>query len=162
MNNYTLRIKVHEGFKSLEDKYMEKILTKNDEDSGFDLLIPEDLTIKPGSFKINHCVRCEMVHIRNQFGIAMQTENVPYMMVPRSSISKTRLICHNSIGIIDKGYRGTLGGAVINIGSTGQIIKKYDRLFQIVLFNGEPFNIDIVSELSESNRGESGFGSTGR
>ena len=85
-----------------------------------------------------------------------------YMLVPRSSISKTPLRMANSIGIIDAGYRGEIMAAVDNIKTEDYTVKPNQRLFQLVAMNGAPITFEIVDELSDSTRGEGGFGSTGK
>ena len=82
-------------------------------------------------------------------------------MMPRSSISKTPLRLANSIGLIDGGYRGELIAFCDNITSESYNVEAGQRLFQIVAMDGTSLEIEIVSELSESSRGEGGFGSTG-
>mgnify|MGYP001586057328 CR=1 FL=1 len=91
-------------------------------------------------------------------------QNLPYMLIPRSSISKTPLIMTNGVGVIDSSYRGTLRANVLNTSDKiPAIVHNKDRLFQIVLFNAWRINkIEIVDKLSETIRGEAGFGSTGR
>lgn len=94
---------------------------------------------------------------------SMKQENLSYLLVPRSSITKTPLIMQNSLGIIDNSFRGKLKAIVYNPTRFNYIVYKKDRLFQIIRFNGQRINkIEIVSSLSETTRGENGFGSTGR
>ena len=85
----------------------------------------------------------------------------PYLLIPRSSISKTPLRLSNSIGLIDGGYRGELIAYCDNISNDPYKVLKGQRLFQILAIDGVPLEIEMVSELSESIRGSSGFGSTG-
>ena len=85
-----------------------------------------------------------------------------YMLVPRSSISKTTVRLANSIGLIDGGYRGELVGMVDNIYDKDFHIKRGERYFQLVAVDSSPIDFELVEELSESSRGEGGFGSTGR
>ena len=83
-----------------------------------------------------------------------------YMLVPRSSISKTPLRMANSIGIIDKGYRGKVMVKLDNISDNNFILEKGKCYFQIVAFNGKLPKYNIVSSLSETHRGSGGFGSS--
>jgi len=87
---------------------------------------------------------------------------VSYMLVPRSSISKTPLRMANSIGIIDAGYRGEIMAAVDNTSDKDYMVVPGQRLFQIVHPTLYPFNVAVVDELSETERGDGGFGSTGK
>ena len=103
--------------------------------------------------------------------------NTGYYMYPRSSLSKTQLRLANSVGIIDAGYRGHLMGMfdVVNIDSTASshhnkdadyFGKKFDRYLQICAPGLVPIIVEIVNtkeELGEeTERGDGGFGSTGR
>jgi dUTP pyrophosphatase len=86
-----------------------------------------------------------------------------FLLMPRSSISKTPMRMANSVGLIDAGYRGILLGAVdfqqeFTAGAG-------ERYFQIVGADLLPWKaIHIVEEIPGGTtlRGEGGFGSTGR
>jgi len=83
-------------------------------------------------------------------------------LYPRSSIVKTPLRLSNSVGIIDAGYRGNIMAFVDNIKGEPFTIEKGTRLFQICGPCLERITFEVVHDLSNSQRGESGFGSTGR
>ena len=91
----------------------------------------------------------------------MFCRNVCYYLYPRSSISKTPLRLANSVGIIDAGYRGNLMAVVDNISIQAYNIQKKDRLFQICAGNLEPIEFQLANDLSNTQRGFGGFGSTG-
>lgn len=80
----------------------------------------------------------------------------------RSSTSQQMLIVPK--GVIDEGYRGELFAQVLNVGTEPVRIYHGDRLVQLILHKREiaNFTIEEVDELSESERGETGFGSTGK
>lgn len=84
-----------------------------------------------------------------------------YMLVPRSSISKTGIRLANSIGIIDKNYRGDVMVVVDNVKDEEVLLKEGSCYFQIVAFDGilPKYQIEPVS--INTSRGECGFGSTG-
>ena len=83
-------------------------------------------------------------------------------LYPRSSISKTPLRLANSVGIIDAGYRGNIMAVVDNISDEPFDIQKGQRLFQICGRFLEPINLTLIdTTLSDSERGNGGFGSTG-
>ena len=102
--------------------------------------------------------------------------NTGYYMYPRSSLSKTKLRLANATGIIDSGYRGHLMAMfdVVNMvpedyernKEADYFGKKYDRYIQICAPGLVPIVVEIVNtkeELGEeTERGEGGFGSTGR
>lgn len=120
-------------------------------DAGLDLFVIEDQTISAKTTQpIPLQIACENL------------DNKAYYLFPRSSISKTPLRLSNSIGLIDGGYRGELVGMVDNIYDEDFHIKRGERYFQLVAVDSSPIDFELVTELSESSRGEGGFGSTGR
>ena len=120
-------------------------------DAGIDLFIIDKLTVESGQTAIikSH-IACE------------NTDEKPYLLMPRSSISKTPLRQCNSIGLIDAGYRGEIMAAVDNIKEIPFTVEPGQRLFQLVSMDGGPISFEIVSELSKTDRGQDGFGSTGK
>jgi dUTP pyrophosphatase len=124
-------------------------------DAGLDLFCPGNLEVLPGQTKcIDFKIQCE--------GLSdSDARNICYYLYPRSSISKTPFRLANSIGIIDAGYRGNLMAMVDNISKEVQTIQKGTRLFQICGRYLEPIHLELVEELSDSERGNDGFGSTG-
>jgi dUTP pyrophosphatase len=125
--------------------------TFHEGDSGIDLFVTEEMVIPAGTTAfIKLGIKCE----------AVNPSPVSWLLLARSSISKTPLRLSNSIGLIDAGYRGEIMAAVDNIRSEDFRIKKGDRYFQAVSFNGGPIQMQVVSELSQTSRGEGGFGST--
>jgi dUTP pyrophosphatase len=78
----------------------------------------------------------------------------------RSSTSNKMLITPDSI--IDAGYRGELFAVVFNIGYSDVYINAGDRICQVIFHERILANMKEVDKLSPSERGESGFGSTGR
>lgn len=141
-------------------EHNEHVLQSSCPNSGFDLACPKDMIIESSinTTKMSTCVRGKMMH----YGI---DKCMGYYMYPRSSIAKTPLVLSNHVGIIDSGYRGCLTGAFRNLSDSGYEVKKYDRLLQICHPNLQPFIITIVNsveELGDTERGEGGFGSTGK
>tara|TARA_B100000035_G_C20906798_1_gene512030 strand:+ start:331 stop:792 length:462 start_codon:yes stop_codon:yes gene_type:complete len=144
--------------KTLNDYTKQKYLNHqqfNQGDAGLDLFCPETITVQPGeTVLIDLNIQCELVNIRNQ-------NNISYYLYPRSSMGlRTPLRLANSVGIIDAGYRGNICGIVDNIKNESYTINQGDRLFQICAPNLSPFYFEIVNSLSNSERGENGFGST--
>jgi len=175
----------------LKDIYIDAIKSHNEKiyrnlemiDAGFDLFAPSDNSESdnlyfygPGhlnkspvnklDFKV--CCSAQMITSNRQF-------NTGFYMYPRSSLSKTQLRLANSVGIIDAGYRGHLMAMfdVVNIPSSWNnnpdidyIGKKFDRYVQICAPGLVPIFVELVNskeELgSETERGQGGFGSTGR
>jgi dUTP pyrophosphatase len=85
-----------------------------------------------------------------------------FWLVPRSSIYKTGLMMANSVGVIDKTYRGELKAPVWSMtGNTDVAVG--DRLFQIVAPDmGWIRRVRLVDSLPVTDRGAGGFGSTGK
>ena len=119
-------------------------------DAGLDLYVLDDMTFFPGDTKkIKLGIACEPV------------DGKAYYLFPRSSITKTPLRMANSIGLIDGGYRGEIMAVCDNIKDFEYNLVAGTRLFQIVSSDSSPISYDLVDELSNSSRGEGGFGSTG-
>ena len=123
----------------------------HDGDAGLDLFVINEQTISGGESTLIHLeIACET------------EEGRPYLLMPRSSIAKTPLRLSNSIGLIDGGYRGEIMAAVDNIKDEAYTVEPCQRLFQLVAMDGSPIHFELVEALSNSTRGEGGFGSTGK
>ena len=124
-------------------------------DAGINLYCTTDIVVPPQTQTVlEFGVRCRM-----------QSDNgyLSYLLVPRSSISKTPLRMSNSVGVIDSGYRGLIMAYVDNISSqTSYTVKKGSSLFQIIHPSLSPLEVRIVDTLDETSRGEGGFGSTNK
>lgn len=151
-------------YESAIEKHNHSVRHSEFANSGFDLFVPEETifssaeftNLRPGSFSdakmVSMGVKAEMI------GIASS----PYYLYPRSSMSKTPLMLANHVGIIDSGYRGPLIGAFRNLSLSTYTVEKHTRLLQICHPALEPFYVRLVdeSDLSITERGEGGFGST--
>jgi dUTP pyrophosphatase len=88
------------------------------------------------------------------------------LVFPRSSIRKTHLHLSNSVGVIDSGYRGELQATFKKIqGISNNALDNYkvgDRIFQLMVIPHPTIQFIEVNELSNTERGEGGFGSTGK
>lgn len=88
------------------------------------------------------------------------------LVFPRSSIRKTNLQLSNSVGVIDSGYRGEIQATFKKIqGVSNQVLENYkvgDRICQIIIIPHPLVEFEEVEELSNTERGEGGFGSTGK
>ena len=146
------------------EEHNEQVVNDGYADSGFDLAVPIQLNLQK--------------HWGNKIPLGIHTSmwtqyeddvNVPqaYYLCPRSSISKTPMRLSNSVGIIDRGYRGEIM-AVVDVIDHNKIpyeLNAIDRHFQICHPSLNPFKVVIVNskeELGITNRGDGGFGSTGR
>jgi dUTP pyrophosphatase len=81
---------------------------------------------------------------------------------PRSGLAfKNGVTCLNSPGTIDADYRGELKVILVNLSHQDFTINNGDRIAQMVIAKHERAEWLLVDELSETTRGEGGFGSTG-
>jgi len=95
-------------------------------------------------------------------GLAMEVpEGYVGLIFPRSSISKTDHYLRNSVGVIDSGYRGEIKIRMSTPLLGGVEYKEGDRIAQLIVMKLPWVNIEEVEELSDTDRGEGGFGSTG-
>jgi dUTP pyrophosphatase len=82
---------------------------------------------------------------------------------PRSGLAlKHGLTCLNSPGTIDSDYRGEVGVILINHGQEPFVIRRGERIAQMVIARHEQAEVVEVDMLGETVRGVGGFGSTGR
>ena len=104
-------------------------------------------------------------HYNICYGTGLSIE-IPYgyvgLIFPRSSISKTDLILRNSVAVIDSGYRGEI---ILKFNTLCDLsIKEYsvgDRIAQLIIIPYPHIEFEEVEELSETERGAGGYGSTG-
>ena len=137
--------------------YEEQIKKGNSKkDSGIDLFCPRTVQIPSGEIKlIDMEVKC---------AVYKNGEPCPYYMYSRSSTPiKYGLILGNSVGIIDCGYRGNLMASFYNTKKEPVTISQGTRLVQICMPNlSYDFSRKLVDKLDSTERGEGGFGSTGK
>ncbi|MGA4466340.1 dUTP diphosphatase [Bacillus bombysepticus] len=144
-----LRVKI----KRVKDVEMPKYAKPGD--SGFDLVAAEDTIIWPGETKVVPT------------GLAFEIPPGYELQVrPRSGMTRSTKL-RVVLGTVDSGYRGEVGVLVDNIeipkaaNMQASVIEKGTRIAQGVIAPVETANFVEVDELSESDRGTGGFGSTG-
>ena len=122
-------------------------------DAGLDLHAVEAAIVAPG----------ERAMVPTGVAVAIP-EGHAGLVLPRSGLaSKQGLTLANAPGLIDAGYRGEVVCAVINLDPTEPVrIEPGDRIAQLVIVALSTVAPDWVEELPPSERGEGGFGSTGR
>ena len=139
----------------LQSRYAEKSFAAYKGDAGIDIYCPSDIVIKAKETKcINFEIRCQMEDENNY--------TMSYWLLPRSSISKTSLRMSNSIGLIDQDYLGKIMSYVDNISNEDVFIEKGTRLFQIVSPTLTPLVVKLTDSFKDTERGEKGFGSSGK
>jgi dUTP pyrophosphatase len=90
-------------------------------------------------------------------------ENHEVQIRPRSGLAiKQGITCLNTPGTIDADYRGEIKIILINLSSEDQVINSGDRIAQMVIQKVEKIEWINTNELEVSERGEGGFGSTGK
>ena len=122
----------------------------HESDVGYDIFSAEDRVLGVG--------RCEIVRA----GFKMQLDDgIEAQIRSRSGMAlNSQVIVLNSPGTVDTGYRGEIKVIMANMGSKPHIIKKGDRIAQMVFAKYESPKL-IKGTIEESDRGENGFGSTG-
>lgn len=122
-------------------------------DSGFDLYADNSEPIEIG-------VSCRAII---PVGIAVAVdESLELQVRPRSGLAwKNGITVLNAPGTVDSGYRNEIGVILINHGAEPFVVKRGNRIAQGVIAPVVKADFVVVSELPESERGLSGFGSTG-
>lgn len=122
---------------------------KNPGDAGHDLSAVEDLDLRDTVVKVDTGVAVEI------------PEGHVGLILDRSSVA-TKQFIQTVAGVIDSSYRGPLVVALTHLGHDDIKIKKGDRIAQLVVVPCVMEPSKWVDELSDTQRGEQGFGSTGR
>ena len=126
-------------------------LQANPGDAGMDLYSIETVEIPPGESRL--------IQTGLQIELPKGTEA---QIRPRSGLAlKHSVTVLNSPGTIDEGYRGEIGVIMINHGKEMFIVEKSMRIAQMVIQMVPFIQLTEVNELSQSVRGESGFGASG-
>ena len=152
----------------LYNRYYEAIYNHNSQlntsiqyiDAGFDLFVPTT-SLMSNTNRINFEIKCAAKIIEN----GHPAYNTGFYLYPRSSISNTPLRLSNSTGIIDSGYRGNIIGAFDCLVNE-YTVNQFDRIAQICAPGLMPIIVELVDSENylggETQRGNGGFGSTGR
>jgi dUTP pyrophosphatase len=121
-------------------------------DAGLDLRSAIDVEVKPG----------ERALVATGIAIAIP-EGHAGLVLPRSGLaSRHGLTMANAPGLIDAGYRGEVICAVVNLDRDSAVmIRRGDRIAQLVLITIPDVEPAVVDELPPTSRGDGGFGSTG-
>lgn len=119
-----------------------------------------DLTCTAITTSLNECGQLMLVY---HTGLAVEIpEGYVGLLFPRSSIYKKSLRQTNSVGVIDAGYRGEI---TVVMHTTTDVLpavyKDGERFCQLIIVKLPDIEVVEAKELSESDRGEGGFGSTG-
>ncbi len=120
-------------------------------DAGMDLYSVEEMILLPGERKlVSTGIRIEL-----EQGFEAQVR-------PKSGLALNHgITVLNTPGTIDAGYRGIVKVILFNAGNESFKIEKGKKIAQLVVKKIEVAEIEVVKELSETVRGDGGFGSTG-
>lgn len=125
--------------------------------AGFDLYCMDAADVTDDCVLLHLGVSARLLAVENG-----QATEQSFLLAPRSSIYKKGLLMANSVGIIDKSYRGELKAPVWSITKASRV-EAGERLFQIVTPGMHHIkHVRIVDELPCTTRGSNGFGSSGR
>lgn len=123
--------------------------------AGLDLraCIDQAITLQPGATDL----------LPTGLAIYLEDSNYAAMILPRSGLGhKHGIVLGNLIGLIDSDYQGELMISCWNRSDTAFEIQPFDRIAQLVIVPVLQADFDWVDEFVASDRGDKGFGSTGR
>lgn len=80
----------------------------------------------------------------------------------RSGLAKRSIFVANAPGIIDPDYRGEICVLLYNGGQETYYVEHKDRIAQLVAVQASMAEVDVIDDVGDSDRGDDGFGSTGR
>lgn len=123
---------------------------KHPGDAGMDLSSIEALTLQPG----------EIQAVATGLALAIPPGYVG-LVHPRSGLASQGLTVANAPGTIDAGYRGEIKVLLINLGREAFVIKKGDRIAQLLVQTVAHLPLVESANLDDTARGSGGFGSTG-
>lgn len=122
-------------------------------DAGLDLLSAEELTLKPG----------ERTAVPTGIAVAIPEGYAGFVHARSGRALREGLALVNAPGLIDSGYRGEIKVIVVNLDATEPIhVARGDKIAQLVIQPVVQADVVEADSLPDSERGEGGFGSTGR
>lgn len=123
--------------------------------AGMDLYacIDESITLQPQ----------QLVMIPTGLAIEICDKNYAAFLYARSGLGVKHGIClSNGVGVVDSDYRGEVCVGLCNVSDKPYVIEPMERVAQMVIAPVVCAEIEEVTELSDTDRGQGGFGSTGR
>ena len=132
--------------------------------------LPKRETVGSAGHDLRACIEEDLIipageGVRLPTGIAIEMESAEYdaIIASRSSMAyKYGIAMGNGIGVIDSDYRGEISVFLRNNSDTDFVVHPGDRVAQLLLMPVALPEIIEVDELSDTERGAGGFGSTGR
>ncbi len=123
--------------------------------AGLDLraCLTEPLTLQPNAWQL----------VPTGIGIYLQDPNFAAIILPRSGLGhKHGIVLGNLVGLIDSDYQGQLMVSAWNRSATAFTIEPMERIAQLVIVPVVQAQFNVVTEFTASERGEGGYGSTGK
>ena len=103
------------------------------------------------------------VTIPTGIAIALPSADYVALVFARSGLGIRQGVClANGVGVIDSDYRGEIGVGLVNLGGSPYTVRPGDRIAQLMVTPVVQPTVVPVTELDETERGDGGFGSTGR
>ena len=133
-------------------------------DAGLDLYSTEEKTIYPRWWTLDE----KGIHVKETCGVTFDTGvHIAFDHGTYGKIeSKSGLNVKHSIvscgGVIDEGYTGSITVKLYNFGEAPYTVHEGDKIAQLVIMEYKTPEIELASYLDETERGDGGFGSTGR
>ncbi len=133
-------------------------------------VVPKQGTSGSAGYDLSACIEKpvtinigEVVKIPTGISVALEDNNAVVLIYARSSLAtKFGITLTNCVGVVDSDYRGEILVSLINLGKKAYTIEPFERIAQMVITPIFTPEIEVVDELSETERGDGGFGSTGR
>lgn len=136
-----------------ENAKMIKRATKGSAGMDLHACIDSEITIEPGEIKV----------IPTGLAIALQNENYVAYIYARSGLAiKHGITLANCVGVVDSDYRGEVCVGLTNISKNPYTIMPDERIAQLVIASVCICDAVEVEDLDSTERGEGGFGSTGK
>ena len=114
-------------------------------------------------------IKATRIESENNYSITYGTDlciEVPFgyvgLIFPRSSIRNYDLVLSNCVGVVDSGYRGEIMATFKKTKLDGMYYDVDDKVMQIIILPYPSIEFEFTDELSETERGEGGFGHTGK
>jgi dUTP pyrophosphatase len=141
MVTMTINVKLDEGAYMLEKAH--------ETDAGYDLRTPHDFLLVGGQSEVIDTG----VHVEIPKGYVG-------MLKSKSGLNVKHGITGE--GVIDCGYTGSIKAKLYNNGNGDHVFEKGDKIIQLVILPILETELKVVDELADTERGNNGFGSTGR
>ena len=137
---------------------------------GGEIPVPSFATVGSAAMDLRACIDVDVTIAAGQraiiptgIAIALPCADFVALICARSGLaSKFGITMANGVGVIDSDYRGELKVALYNSSDVDYTIHDGDRIAQLMILPVVQPTLQMVDQLDETERGEGGFGSTGR